>query len=59
MRELIERTLRQAAEAREKADDAEDCGVEQEWLTLAVVLEELAHEYGQFGKIIAGRARAA
>lgn len=59
MREEIERTLRLAAEAREKAEDADDRGVEQEWLTLAVILEELAHEYGQFDRIADADERAA
>lgn len=48
-----------AAEAREKADDADDRGVEQEWLTLAVILEELAHEYRQFDRIAGDDERAA
>lgn len=59
MRDEIERTLRLAAEAREKADDADDRGVEQEWLTLAVILEELAHECAQFDRIADDDEKAA
>lgn len=59
MQELIARTRRQAAEAREKASEAEDRGIEEEWLTLAVILEELAHEYEQFSRLLRDRARAA
>jgi hypothetical protein len=59
MQELIERARLQAAEAREKADDAEDSGIEQEWLTLAIVLDELAYEYEQFCRVACGSAAQA
>lgn len=59
MQELIERARRQAMDARERANEAEDRGVEQEWLTLAVVFEELAHEYEQVSRIVGESVRAA
>lgn len=59
MHELIESARREAAEARERAADAEDSGVEQEWLTLAVIFEELAYEYEQFSRILGNSVQAA
>lgn len=59
MQELVGQARGHAADARERATAAEDRGIEQEWLTLAVIFEELAHEYEQFSRIIGERARAA
>lgn len=59
MQELIEQARRQAADATDKANDADDRGIQQEWLTLAVIFEELAHEYEQVSRIVGKSARAA
>ena len=50
MRERIARASRQAVDARERALESGDLRAKEEWLKIARMWEELAHEYVEFQK---------
>jgi len=48
----IERAIRQAMEARQKADDCDDARMRDQWLNIACTWEELAASYEVIQKIM-------